>query len=363
MKYTNLLIVPTLVSTSIFVSTIVASADEIKKNESESQTTIEVQSNTEIEFTNSQVYESENNDTHAEKNLTNDSADETIKTENDENLNTRDLEKPDVETSYENVKTQEEDTTDSESKHVNDEVNGIQDVDTNNQQVKDTGDEINEIQGVKTNDFEVKSNDDEVNEIKDGNTNNLEAKANNDKVNEIQKVNTDDSKMSNVNDKDTNSRQKSSIENNSTEILMKDFSPNSDTEKIENLKISLDNSPRSNQESKISLLNDFTYSHAARVRTNNSGMFNSVTNSTSKPLGKLGNRTLFISGQTTYKNQKYYRIHSGIESSEQGWIKSQDLRLFNMSKPISHKKTMIYGLKNINYLLILLEQRNNILNG
>lgn len=78
---------------------------------------------------------------------------------------------------------------------------------------------------------------------------------------------------------------------------------------------------------------------AARVKSGeNSGRYSPVTSKNSVSLGWLENRTLFITEQAKYQGTTFYKIHSGIDGPMQGWVKSQDLRLFDTTNPVAHKK-------------------------
>src|SRR5699024_3940364 len=65
-----------------------------------------------------------------------------------------------------------------------------------------------------------------------------------------------------------------------------------------------------------------------------------VTSSDSKTIGNwLKNRTLFATEKAKYQGTTYYKVHSGIDGPMQGWVKSEDLKLFNTSKPKAYNKT------------------------
>src|SRR5699024_8237191 len=115
---------------------------------------------------------------------------------------------------------------------------------------------------------------------------------------------------------------------------MKTFAlPASATLKAETFKKTVDAAPQY----------DSAY-YAARVSSGpNSGRYSPVTSDDSKSLGWLENRTLFISQQAKYNGTTFYKIHSGIDGPMQGWVKEEDLRLFDMTKSTSHKKT--YDIK------------------
>ncbi|SFK81150.1 N-acetylglucosaminidase [Salinicoccus halodurans] len=109
--------------------------------------------------------------------------------------------------------------------------------------------------------------------------------------------------------------------------------PSSATLKAETFKKSVDAVPQY----------DDAY-YAAKVSSGpNSGRYSPVTSDDSESLGWLENRTLFISEQAKYNGTTFYKIHSGIDGPMQGWVKEEDLRLFDMTKPKNHKKT--YDIK------------------
>lgn len=92
--------------------------------------------------------------------------------------------------------------------------------------------------------------------------------------------------------------------------------------------------------------------NAVKIKSgSNSGRYSPITNNNSKTIGNwLKNRTLFATEKAKYKGTTYYKIHSGIDGPMQGWVKSEDLRLFNTSKPVSHSNS--YGIYQPNHHLL-----------
>src|SRR5699024_266089 len=131
------------------------------------------------------------------------------------------------------------------------------------------------------------------------------------------------------------------LENEAKVFGMKTFIlPASSTLKAETFKKSVDTAPNY----------DDAY-YAARVSSGpNSGRYSPVTSDDSKSLGWLEDRTLFISQQAEYDDTTFYKVHSGYDGPMQGWVKEEDLRLFDMTKPKSHKKT--YDIKQDKHHLL-----------
>lgn len=77
--------------------------------------------------------------------------------------------------------------------------------------------------------------------------------------------------------------------------------------------------------------------YAARIKNNrNSGIYSPVTSNNSVSAKRFSNNTLFISEKAEYDDTTFYKIHNGLDSSMQGWMKASDLGLYNI---YNHKKS------------------------
>ncbi|MFD2830024.1 N-acetylglucosaminidase [Corticicoccus populi] len=94
-------------------------------------------------------------------------------------------------------------------------------------------------------------------------------------------------------------------------------------------------------------------SRAARLITkNNPGIYKSVTNSNKISSQRLNTSTLYISEKAVYKGITYYKVHSRLNGKVEGWMKSKDLKIFNLYPEKKHiQKYSIKSSKKNDFLL------------
>src|SRR5699024_5319316 len=92
-------------------------------------------------------------------------------------------------------------------------------------------------------------------------------------------------------------------------------------------------------------------SFAAKLKSSkNSGLYSPVTSNNSVNANFLLDETIYIDKHTKYKGDTYYRVHRELDDRMQGWIKKDDLRLFEMWVNNKHNKK--YQLSNTNGKLL-----------
>src|SRR5699024_8770720 len=80
-------------------------------------------------------------------------------------------------------------------------------------------------------------------------------------------------------------------------------------------------------------------SFAARIKfIKNAGLRSPVTNTETVSAGFLLDRTIFIERQADYAGERFYQVHSRYDGPMQGWMKSNDLKLWNLSETKNHKE-------------------------
>ncbi|TVT28865.1 hypothetical protein FO441_00875 [Salinicoccus cyprini] len=92
-------------------------------------------------------------------------------------------------------------------------------------------------------------------------------------------------------------------------------------------------------------------SYAAKIGSDrNSGLRSPVTSKRTVSADFLEDQTIFIERKADYQGEIFYRVHSSYEGAMQGWMKSNDLRLFNLSEAKKHSENFRVGTPN-HYLL------------
>src|SRR5699024_3093181 len=80
-------------------------------------------------------------------------------------------------------------------------------------------------------------------------------------------------------------------------------------------------------------------SFAARIKSiKNAGLRSPVTNTETVSAGFLLYQTIFIERQADYAGERFYQVHSRYDGPMQGWMKSNDLKLWNLSETKNHKE-------------------------
>ncbi|WP_017548096.1 GW dipeptide domain-containing protein [Salinicoccus carnicancri] len=91
--------------------------------------------------------------------------------------------------------------------------------------------------------------------------------------------------------------------------------------------------------------------YAAKLNTNkNSGLYSPVTSRESHSLNFLKDKTLYITQKADYNGTIFYRVHQNYDGAMQGWIQKEDLDLWSLGEPKTHRKEYSIARKN-EYLL------------
>lgn len=91
--------------------------------------------------------------------------------------------------------------------------------------------------------------------------------------------------------------------------------------------------------------------YAAKLNTNkNSGLYSPVTSREANSLNSLKDKTLYITQKADYNGTIFYRVHQNYDGAMQGWIQKEDLDLWSLGSPVTHKKDYSIARKN-QYLL------------
>ena len=383
MKYKNRLIVPTLITTSLLTSGLVASADEKTEENSyiETNANITVETNSNID---DQEYSSETSDTESDisssqntepdKSLHNSgSINETTESNSDEQQNHE----------YEDITSDTEPLTneklsDEDLKSTND----IASEEDNLNQDEDTEVETESIPTQEASFEEDNLSHDENVEIEEEYTSNQiedkdsdqENTLNHDENVEIEEESiADQSVDEQIEDKDTLSQDNNNqvdeenvlIQDDHNKVEENETSKKESKEKpTDQIEISKDKEDREKEQSDVINKNNVTkmtpylastfsiknidkadtntvtdVNYATKLNKKNSGLYSPVTSNKGVSANKFLNHTMFISQKRQLDGTNYYKIHNGLDGAMQGWMKESDLRLFNIYNHEKYNKT------------------------
>src|SRR5699024_5251228 len=98
-----------------------------------------------------------------------------------------------------------------------------------------------------------------------------------------------------------------------------------------------------NAASSIPVYDDASF--AAKLKSSkNSGLYSPVTSNDSVHANFLLDETMYIDKYTKHNGDTYYRVHRELDDRMQGWIKKDDLKLFEMW--VNNKQNKKYQLSN-----------------
>ena len=79
--------------------------------------------------------------------------------------------------------------------------------------------------------------------------------------------------------------------------------------------------------------------YATRLNNKNSGLYSPVTSDKGVSADKFLNHTMFISQKRQVGGTNFYKIHNGLDGAMQGWMKESDLRLFSIYNREKYNKS------------------------
>ncbi|SDL08955.1 GW dipeptide domain-containing protein [Lacicoccus qingdaonensis] len=361
MKYKNRLIIPTLITTSLLTSSLVANADEM---------TDESISTDEIEVTVNENDETRNGSVNVEE-MPSDATDAIDDSDSTDAVS--------QEAVHDEMAIHEETVDDSNTEEIT-ESNTITDTEENNTEDISQNDNLPET----TNNVTDKAGQDD-----DFAENDTSKKLTNEKVKhesldevskqahdaklisdeqKIEHISTDSDHYEDSTFHDTDEQDNQEVATDSTifedtdvsneTITDEDLTSNQADHESEARSFSapenistfstMNLKPEANNVREVKSVN-----YATRIKDeNNSGLYSPVTNNNGKNAERFLNQTLFISESTKVNGSTYYKILKGVDGPMQGWMKQNDLDLYNIFNHRKHNETLYVNSNHKNdYLL------------